>query len=146
MPQSWFKEAESYFAQGGLSPQVSIENDELVVVFSGKLPKVQDNQFKKAISLCDEGKFPQAITILKHLIESAPNISECHRVLGQAYSEQGDQEEAQKHLINALRWDPMNEWALIMMGNIMAKHLNSTEKPLSIITGSWSLSPMTTSP
>ena len=124
------EEAESYFAQGGLSPQVSIEYDQLVVAFSGKMPRVQDNQFKKAIRLCDEGKFPQAITILRQLIESAPNISECHRVLGQAYSELGDQDEARKHLINALRWDPMNGWALIMMGNIMAKYLNNAEQAL----------------
>ncbi len=124
------KEAENFFAQGGLSPKVSIENDELVVVFPGKMPSVQDNQFKKAVRHCDEGKFPQAKKILKGMIESAPNISECHRVLGQAYSEEGDQEEARKHLINALRWDPMNGWALIMMGNIMAKYLNDAGQAL----------------
>jgi Flp pilus assembly protein TadD len=41
--------------------------------------------------------------------------------LGQIYSDEGNQDEAINCLIDALRWDSKNGWALIMMGNIFAK-------------------------
>lgn len=44
--------------------------------------------------------------------------------MGQILSDQGDQEEAINCLIDALRWDSKNGWALLMMGNIFAKFKN----------------------
>jgi len=44
--------------------------------------------------------------------------------MGQILSDEGDQEEAINCLIDALRWDPKNGWALLMMGNIFAKFKN----------------------
>jgi Flp pilus assembly protein TadD len=41
--------------------------------------------------------------------------------MGQILSDEGDQEEAINYLIDALRWDSKNGWALLMMGNIFAK-------------------------
>ena len=41
--------------------------------------------------------------------------------MGQILSDEGDQEEAINYLIDALRWDSRNGWALLMMGNIFAK-------------------------
>jgi tetratricopeptide (TPR) repeat protein len=41
--------------------------------------------------------------------------------MGQILSEEGDQEKAINCLIDALRWDSKNGWALLMMGNIFAK-------------------------
>lgn len=43
--------------------------------------------------------------------------------MGQILSEEGDQEEAINFLIDALRWDSKNGYALLMMGNIQAKFL-----------------------
>jgi tetratricopeptide (TPR) repeat protein len=42
--------------------------------------------------------------------------------LGQILSEEGNQEEAINCLIDALKWDSKNGWALLMMGNIFAKY------------------------
>jgi hypothetical protein len=42
--------------------------------------------------------------------------------MGQILSDEGDQEEAINCLIDALRWDSKNAWALVMMGNIFAKY------------------------
>ncbi len=47
--------------------------------------------------------------------------------MGQILSEQGQQEEAIDCLIDALRWDSKNGWALLMMGNIFAKYKNDVE-------------------
>ena len=44
--------------------------------------------------------------------------------MGQILSDEGDQEEAINSLIDALRWDSKNGWALLMMGNIFAKFKN----------------------
>jgi Flp pilus assembly protein TadD len=41
--------------------------------------------------------------------------------MGQILSDEGNQEEAINCLIDALRWDSKNGWALLMMGNIFAK-------------------------
>ena len=41
--------------------------------------------------------------------------------MGQIRSDEGEQNLAIDSLIEALRWDPKNAWALLMMGNIMAK-------------------------
>ena len=47
--------------------------------------------------------------------------------MGQILSDEGDQEEAINCLIDALRWDSKNGWALIMMGNILAKYKNDVD-------------------
>ncbi|RTY92035.1 hypothetical protein EKM01_05280 [Flavobacterium sp. RSP46] len=44
--------------------------------------------------------------------------------MGQILSDEGNQEEAINCLIDALRWNPKNHWALLMMGNIFAKFKN----------------------
>ncbi len=44
--------------------------------------------------------------------------------MGQILSDEGDQEEAINCLIDALRWDSKNGYALLMMGNIFAKFQN----------------------
>jgi tetratricopeptide (TPR) repeat protein len=41
--------------------------------------------------------------------------------MGQILSDEGNQDEAINCLIDALRWDSRNHWALLMMGNIFAK-------------------------
>jgi len=50
--------------------------------------------------------------------------------MGQILSDEGDQEEAINYLIDALRWDSKNGWALLMMGNIFAKFKDDIETAL----------------
>ena len=50
--------------------------------------------------------------------------------MGQILSDQGHQEEAINCLIDALRWNPKNHWALLMMGNIFAKFKNDVPTAL----------------
>ena len=74
-----------------------------------------------AITLCEKGKYAEAKQLLKKLIEVNPANSEYHRIMGQILSDEGDQDEAINSLIDALRWDSKNAYALVMMGNIFAK-------------------------
>jgi Tfp pilus assembly protein PilF len=84
----------------------------------------QENDYKRTISFCEQGKFSEAKPILKKLIEKNPTNSEYHRIMGQILSDEGNQEEAINCLIDSLRWDSKNSWALLMMGNIFAKFKN----------------------
>jgi tetratricopeptide (TPR) repeat protein len=77
--------------------------------------------------LCQNGKFSEAIPILKTLITKNPSNSEYYRTLGQAYSMIGDDESGINFLIDALRWNPKNNYALIMIGNIFARNKNDID-------------------
>ena len=51
--------------------------------------------------------------------------------MGKFISELGNQEEAINSLIYSLRWNPKNEWALLMMGNIFAKYQNDIDTAMN---------------
>jgi len=110
-----------YYTYGPYKPNVTIENN--LVKIEIDVPSIisQEAEYKKAIELCEKGKYTEAKSILIKLIEKNPTNSEYHRVMGQILSDEGDQEEAINYLIDALRWDSKNGWALLMMGNIFAK-------------------------
>jgi tetratricopeptide (TPR) repeat protein len=112
---------EKYYTYGPYKPKVSIENDWVKIEIDTTSIISQETEYKKAVALCEKGKFIEAKPILQKLIEKNPTISEYHRIMGQILSDEGDQEEAINCLIDALRWDSKNGWALLMMGNIFAK-------------------------
>lgn len=112
---------ERYYTYGPYKPKVSIENDYVKIEIDTSSIISQEADYKKVIAFCEKGKFLEAKAILQKLIEKNPTISEYHRIMGQILSDEGDQEEAINFLIDALRWDSINSWALLMMGNIFAK-------------------------
>lgn len=118
---------EDFYTYGSNRPQVRIENGFVIVEIDVVSIVSQENDFKKAISFCENGKFSDAKPLLENLIKQNPTNSECHRIIGQIYSDEGNQEEAINSLIDALRWDSKNAYALVMMGNIFAKFKNDIE-------------------
>lgn len=61
--------------------------------------------------------------------------------MGQILSDQGHQEAAINCLIDALRWDSQNHWALMMMGNIQAKFLKDVPTAMRYYDQALSLNP-----
>jgi tetratricopeptide (TPR) repeat protein len=112
---------EKYYTYGPYKPEVNIENGWVKIVIDTPTIITEDADHKKTVALCEKGKYSEAKPILKKLIEKNPTNSEYHRIMGQILSDEGDQEEAINCLIDALRWDSKNGWALLMMGNIFAK-------------------------
>lgn len=112
---------QEYYTYGPYKPKVSIEDNWIKIEIDTPTIISQDSDYKKVIALCEKGKYSEAKPILKNLISKNPTISEYHRIMGQILSDEGDQEEAINCLIDALRWDSKNGWALLMMGNIFAK-------------------------
>jgi tetratricopeptide (TPR) repeat protein len=119
--QSLVDAIQSFYTYGPYKPKVSIEDNFVIIDIDTPTILSQDGDYKRIISLCEKGKFSEAKPILKNLIIKNPTFSEYHRLMGQILSDEGDQDEAINYLIDALRWDSKNGWALLMMGNIFAK-------------------------
>lgn len=112
---------QEYYTYGSTKPKVYIENDLIIVEINAPSIILQETDYRKTVALCEKGNYNEAKPILNKLIKTNPTNSEYHRIMGQIYSEEGDQEQAIDCLIDALKWDSKNEWALLMMGNIFAK-------------------------
>lgn len=110
-----------YYTYGPYKPNVSIENGLIKIEIDTPTIIAQEKDYRSVIALCERRKYSEAKPILKNLISKNPTISEYHRIMGQILSDEGDQEGAINSLIDALRWDSRNGWALLMMGNIFAK-------------------------
>lgn len=123
-------ELKKYYTFGPFSPKVSITDDWVTIEIDTPTILAQDADFQKTVALCEKGNYQAAKPILQNLIANNPTNSEFHRILGQILSDQGNQDEAINCLIDALRWDSKNHWALLMMGNIQAKFLKDVPTAL----------------
>lgn len=119
-----------YFTQSDISPTVTIKEDVITIEIDSPEENTQTKEYKQVLALCDKQRFDEAKPILVNLIEQDSSNSEYHRVLAQIYSEQDQQDKAIDTLIDALRWNPNNGWALLLMGNILAKFKKDIQSAL----------------
>lgn len=117
-------ELEKYYTFGPFKPTVTVENEWVTIQIDTSAIISQEADYRKTVALCEKRRYAEAKPILKNLIQKNPTNSEYHRILGQILSDEGDQEEAINCLIDSLRWDSKNGWALLMMGNIFSKFKN----------------------
>ena len=81
-----------------------------------------------ALDLCNKNKFNDALPVLEEITKTDPQNSEAWRVLAQIHwNHSQDPDKAYDELIEALRCDPKNIWALILMGNLLTKEKNDVE-------------------
>jgi len=120
-----------YYTVGPFEPDIELDGDAVRITINVDRIVADKGKFDKLVSLAENKKYEKAKELAADLIEKAPNISEYHRILGQLHSETGDQYEAVNCLIDALKWNPKNEWALLMMGNIYAKYKDDVETALT---------------
>jgi len=81
-----------------------------------------------ALDLCNKNKFNEALPVLEDITKTDPQNSEAWRVLAQIHwNHSQDPDKAYDELIEALRCDPKNIWALILMGNLLTKEKNDVE-------------------
>ncbi len=121
------QEAEDFYTVGSFKPTISIIHGIVDITIEGELIEQNASLFKLAAALCDGHRFEEAKKRLEPLLKEAPHISEYHRILGQILSGQGEQDKAINSLLDALRWDPKNEKAIIKIGNILIRHQHNTE-------------------
>lgn len=113
---------EKFYTYGPYKPKVSINNGWVTIEIDTPTILSQETDYRKAVAFCEKGKYSEAKKLLDDLIKKNPTNSEYHRIYGQILSDEGAQGEAINSLIDALRWDSKNGWALLMMGNIFAKY------------------------
>jgi len=121
------KEIKKYYTIGPFEPSVKAEDDFVIVEIKEPEIKAHEKDYKKVVELSNKGKYDLAKPILFRMIKENATVSEYHRILGQILSEEGKQDEAIDKLIDALKWNPDNTYALLMMGNIFAKYKNDTQ-------------------
>lgn len=121
------QEIETFYTVGPFKPAITIVHGIIDITIEGDLIEQHNSRYNKVLALCDVRQYTEAKEQISQLIKEAPHISEYHRVLGQILSEQGEQDDAINSLIDALRWDPKNGWALIITGNIMARYQHDLE-------------------
>lgn len=111
--------------------KVELEEEKITIDFLDPLQDKKPQDFYRATDLCAKKRYNEAIPIFLRLIEMNPTDSEYHRNLAQAYEESGDYEKAVDHLIDALKWNPSNHWALILMGNIYMRYYNDVNTSMT---------------
>lgn len=116
-----------FYTEGPFEPKIEISKDFVKIHIDTTKISEDRASYQKLVEYCEMGQFSKAKPLAQELIKKSPNVSEYYRILGQILSDEGDQEEAINCLIDALRWNPKNEWALLMMGNIFARYKEDVE-------------------
>lgn len=82
-------------------------------------------KLQQALDLCNKNKFDDALVILEEIVKTEPDNSETWRLLAQVHwIHMHMPDKAYDELIEALRCEPKNIWALVLMGNLLTKEKN----------------------
>ncbi len=77
---------------------------------------------QRVLDLCNKSKFDEALPLLEDIVKNEPNNSEAWRILAQIHwNHLHMPDKAYDELIEALRCEPKNIWALVLMGNLLTK-------------------------
>lgn len=86
------------------------------------------NKLEQALDLCNKNEFDKALPLLEEAIKDNPQDSEAWRVLAQIHwNHMYETDKAYDELIESLRCNPRNIWALILMGNLLTKEKNDVK-------------------
>ena len=86
------------------------------------------DKLQHALDLCNENKFDEALPILEEIVKEDPQNSEAWRTLAQLrWYHLHEPDQAFDDLIEALKCDPQNIWALVLMGNLLTKEKKDVE-------------------
>jgi len=121
-PDALVAAMKAFYTVDGIAPNVQLKEGVIEVDVDTERIASRRKEYQQAVASCEAGKFETAREQLQSLVAMEPNNSEYHRLLGQVCTELDEPDPAIDHLIDALRWDPKNVHALLMMGNLQAKH------------------------
>ena len=83
---------------------------------------------QQVLELCNKQDFNKALSLLENLIKDKPQNSEAWRVMAQIHwNQMHEPDKAYDELIEALKCEPKNIWALVLMGNLLTKEKNDVE-------------------
>lgn len=113
------KELEEYFSSKGPVPRMEADSECIRVTLDDGAVKDAEANVKLAFGCCNRGNFSSAREFIAGALKACPLYSDAHRTLAQIEMQEGHQEAAVRSCTDALRCDPRNMWALILMGNLM---------------------------
>ena len=86
------------------------------------------DKLQHAHDLCNKNKFDEALPLLEEITQKDPQNSEAWRTLAQLHwFHKHEPDQAYDELIEALKCNPRNIWALVLMGNLLTKEKNDVE-------------------
>ena len=90
----------------------------------GRMP----NKLQQALNLCNQNDFDKALPLLEEAIKDDPQDSEAWRTLAQVHwFYKKEPKRAYDELIESLKCNPQNIWALVLMGNLLSKEMNDLD-------------------
>jgi len=110
----------------GSTLEITLEEGEAVIRANAgqksgpKTSKLLDGANKAA----DRGRYQQAAKLYQQYLVTVPDSVEVRRNLGMTYLEMSVVEQAEQHVIEALRLEPNDAWSNLLLGNIYLKHKN----------------------
>jgi len=130
-PKGLKAELEKFFSYQGLMPEVEIISDDYVRVdIDDEKIKLAEAKVKLAFDCCNHGNFSSAKEFISGALEICPLHSDAHRTLAQIYMQEGKIDDAIKSCSKALKCNPENMWALILMGNLMLHYRKDKKEAL----------------
>tara|TARA_R110002050_G_scaffold158381_3_gene287672 strand:+ start:9793 stop:11754 length:1962 start_codon:yes stop_codon:yes gene_type:complete len=120
----------AYYSNGSFNVEVEVGEGFVAIELTGNTVN-NKAAYQELVGLSERGEFEKAKDLATDLIAKYPNVSEFHRILGQIHSEEGNQTKAIDCLIDSLKWNPKNAYALLMMGNIFAREKGDVETAMT---------------
>lgn len=117
----------AYYTVDGYSAEVTIQGDFVKVKVDQKDLEQSQKEFNEITMLCEKRQFKEAHGRLKQFLKKHSRHSEGYRILAQMEMEAGNIDKAIDIDIEALRCDPKNAWALLLMGNLYSKYKDDYE-------------------
>lgn len=117
----------AYYTVDGYSAEVTIDGDFVKVKVDQKDLEQSQKEFNEITALCEKRQFKEAHSRLEPFLKKHSRHSEGYRILAQMEMEAGNIDKAIDIDIEALRCNPKNIWALILMGNLYSKYKDNYE-------------------
>lgn len=114
-----------FYTADGYTPEITIDGDIIHIKIDEKAFRTVQRDFEKAMDLCNRHEFDKGEKLLKEIITRCPLHVDAQRVYAQLAMERGDLDLAFDRNIEALRIDPTNLFALLLMGNICTRQNNT---------------------
>lgn len=111
----------------GYSAEVTVDGDYVKVKVDQKDLEQSQQEFNEITALCEKRQFKEAHSRLELFLKKHSRHSEGYRILAQMEMEAGNIDKAIDIDIEALRCNPKNIWALILMGNLYSKYKDNYE-------------------
>lgn len=83
---------------------------------------------QQVLDFCNKNEFDKALPLLNEIVKDNPKESEAWRIMAQIHwNHMNMPDKAYDELIEALKCEPQNIWALVLMGNLLTKEKNDVE-------------------